>query len=424
MAKVREQTASRRARTAMQRLAILLVLASCGVCAANILNPSFEDTYYVAGHGNVPLGWRRVSHPSFNSYSTSDWSTDGLHSVCLLSRLTTATNVHTFDPGVHQAFSQVLDLTGIDVITFDAQLASGSGGLFEHFEAVLLVDNVPVWTRSSEGLYTGQRVNVSHLGGWRRVEVRLTALDSGAFDTSYMAYWDNFQLATGPEIIPATVVFDPNALNLASCRRWTTCYVTLPEAYDANDIVGSSVTVQGADPDAAAIPAYMGRQRWASAEGNEHNVADRDGDSLLERMIRFEHALLKEIVAEPDATLTVSGQLVDGSEFEGTATIRVIDLGRNRIRCQLLRKRLDQAAERLREMRSRWSEREKPVPPVCARVGKFRGRVRNACEKFREGREDREENGDRDDVKAMWAQLQEKLQIVHNRSRGNRGRGR
>ena len=71
----------------------------------------------------------------------------------------------------------------------------------------------------------------------------------------------------------------------------------------------------------------MGEEGWATPAANEGNIADRDGDGVPERMVKFDRAAVQEIVQPPEATVTVTGKLTDGTPFEGTATIRVIDNG-------------------------------------------------------------------------------------------------
>ena len=46
--------------------------------------------------------------------------------------------------------------------------------------------------------------------------------------------------------VEATVDFDPDTLNLTSYKgRWVTCYIELPEGYDAGDILCDTVKLNG-----------------------------------------------------------------------------------------------------------------------------------------------------------------------------------
>lgn len=296
-------------RIAVGSLAVLIVMVWSGVCTADVLNPSFELMNVVTGHGAVPSYWRRVDHPSFNSYCTLSWRTDGIVSAALLSRLTNNGTAYNFTPGDFQAFWQDVDLTGIGRIKFDVRLAANPSGDFDHFEAALYVGGVRLWTKTVGGTYLDQEVDVSHLAGWRCVELRLTARESGVFSTSYWAQWDNIRLVEGAPSIPAEIDLDPDTLNLNSNGQWITCYIELEDTYDPADIDGATVKLED-------IPAYDG-----------NIIVDHDGDGIMERMVKFEGAAVQAIVQPPEATLTVTGQLVTGMSFEGSATIRVIDTG-------------------------------------------------------------------------------------------------
>jgi hypothetical protein len=299
--------------TGVASLVVLIVLAWSGVCAADPLNPSFEMTYAgLPWPRPLPLYWGHVDHPSFNSYCTNLWSTNGGMSVTLLNRIGQAVS-----PGSYESLYQYVDLTGIASIKFDVWLSAYPAGLFEHFEASLLVDGVPLWSRDAGGLYLDQEVSVASLPGWRRLEIRNTALDAGTFSAAYWTQWDNLRFVKGPTVVPATVDLDPGTLNPQSNGQWITCYIKLGPDYDVKAIDGTTVTLND-------IPAYIGSQGWATGPGTESNVADYDSDGVLERMVKFERAAVQAIVTPPEATVAIKGQLVSGTLFEGTAVLHVL----------------------------------------------------------------------------------------------------
>jgi len=117
-----------------------------------------------------------------------------------------------------------------------------------------------------------------------------------------------------PEPIAAWLDIDPNTLNLASGGKWITCYIWLPGEYD------------------------------------EEQVA----------MAKFGRSKVQEMVEPGYVELTVSGELVDGTRFEGTDTIKVIDKGHKKksapecavqvtevkiIRCELVGNKFEEIEE-------------------------------------------------------------------------------
>jgi hypothetical protein len=105
--------------------------------------------------------------------------------------------------------------------------------------------------------------------------------------------------------IPAMIDIDPNTLNLKSKGRWITCYITLNEPYDPDDIVISSILLED------TIPAEWG---------------DIQGDRL---MLKFDRSAVQALLPVGTYNLKVTGELTDGTSFEGYSDeIRVIDPGK------------------------------------------------------------------------------------------------
>ncbi len=323
---VTRRTASKR-NALVRSLVIPIILVWSGVCAADIVNPGFEMTRYLSGRV-LPQSWTPTDNLSFNSYCTSLWSTQGQLSVAMFNRIG-----RTVAPGNFQGFYQFVDLTGMGRIRFDVDLEVRPAGLFEHFEAVLLVDGVAVWSRNTGGVYRDQEVDISNLAGWHRIDLRLRAVDAGTFGSAYWTEWDNLRLIEKPKIIPAVINLDPGILNPASNGNWVTCYIELTEKQDVHLIDGASVTLNG-------VPAYMGQQGWATPQANDENVADFDNDGTLERMVRFDRAAVAATIQPPQGTVTVQGRLTDatagalatvvlksGTPFEGATTLGVLTRG-------------------------------------------------------------------------------------------------
>jgi hypothetical protein len=333
-------------RLAIGCVVILILLMGSGVCVAEVLNPSFETTYMGTPYPRLlPQGWYHADHASFNSYCTNSWSTDGTLSAALLSRIGKAVS-----PGNYESFYQFVDLTGIASIEFDIRLVALPAGAFAHFEASLLVDGVPLWSQNAAGVYLDQQVSVSGMAGWHRIEMCNTARDTGTFTLAYWTQWDNLRLIEGPKTIPAVIDLEPDTLRLHCPGKWIVCFIELPAGYDVNDIDEATVTLQD-------IPAYLGKEGWGKLALNKREVTDRDGDGVPERMarfdqdkegwgklalhkrkvmdhdgdgiperiVRFDQDAVRAIVQPPEAILTVKGNLVDKTPFEGSATIKVVD---------------------------------------------------------------------------------------------------
>ncbi len=118
------------------------------------------------------------------------------------------------------------------------------------------------------------------------------------------------------------VNFDPDTLNLKSKGKWITCYIELPEGYDVWQIDGSTVLFNG------IVPAYLGKEGWVKAEANESNITDNDEDGILERMVKFDRAAVRDILSPGTAViLTLTGKVFYNAglaDFEGKDVIRVI----------------------------------------------------------------------------------------------------
>ncbi len=145
------------------------------------------------------------------------------------------------------------------------------------------------------------------------------------YTTSYGAGGRDFWLVKLAPKIPlaATVDIDPNTLNLWSNGNWITTYIELPEGYDVHDIDLSAIELN----DTVAAELYP------------TCVGDSDGDGIPDLMVKFDRAAVAAyIMANVDSTLlterrgvtitlTVTGNLGDGTAFEGSDTIRVMCRG-------------------------------------------------------------------------------------------------
>ncbi|MBE0447824.1 MAG: hypothetical protein IBX64_06950 [Actinobacteria bacterium] len=113
--------------------------------------------------------------------------------------------------------------------------------------------------------------------------------------------------------VTAKIDIDPDTLNLKSRGRWITAYIELPEGYDAADIDVSTVLLNDKVP----------------AESMPTGIGDYDEDGIPDLMVKFDRAMVKGMLSPGDAVeLTVTGELIDGTPFKGSDTIRVISKGK------------------------------------------------------------------------------------------------
>jgi hypothetical protein len=121
------------------------------------------------------------------------------------------------------------------------------------------------------------------------------------------------------EILEAEVDCDPDTLNLKSMGEWITCYIELPQGYDPRDIDATTILLNGVlkpelDP------------KYGFARSEDSYIVDHDGDGIPERMVKFDRSDVERILSPGESVLLIiTGQLYDGTRFEGSDVIRVID---------------------------------------------------------------------------------------------------
>jgi predicted outer membrane repeat protein len=116
-------------------------------------------------------------------------------------------------------------------------------------------------------------------------------IDMGAFE--YM------------KLLPAEVSFVPHNINLANKGRWITCYIRLPQSYNIADI-----------DFCVLLPEYeIEPEQFLFNEEKQVVVA------------RFNYEQLQGILGIGAVELTINAQLTDGTVFEGTDVIKVINEG-------------------------------------------------------------------------------------------------
>jgi hypothetical protein len=112
------------------------------------------------------------------------------------------------------------------------------------------------------------------------------------------AYEYNPPISVEAKIVPRTI-------NLASKGKWITSYIWLPDEYDVAEIDPNSILFEDE---------IQPEQFWVD---EEQPIA----------IIKFDREDVQSILSAGQAELTISGQLIDGSVFEGADIIRVINRG-------------------------------------------------------------------------------------------------
>jgi parallel beta-helix repeat protein len=150
----------------------------------------------------------------------------------------------------------------------------------------------------------------------------------GIWDSPYgidVENQDNYPLVNPltptPTVVTATLDVAPDTLNLRSVDEWITCFVELPESYDVSDIDVSTVMLNDTIPVSLLdVPA---------PEPVPIEIGDSDNDTIPDLMVKFDRAMvsasiLSKGITYGNVTLTIAGELFDGTPFEGSDSIRVV----------------------------------------------------------------------------------------------------
>lgn len=119
-----------------------------------------------------------------------------------------------------------------------------------------------------------------------------------------------------PPVVSATIDINPDTLNMKSKGNVITCYIELPEGYHVEDINIESVKLSKINDDLLASPLYV---------LGPSGVGDYDSDGVPDLMVKFNRRRLISLLETGNVKFTVAGQIIDGQQFEGTDTIRVIE---------------------------------------------------------------------------------------------------
>jgi parallel beta-helix repeat protein len=110
----------------------------------------------------------------------------------------------------------------------------------------------------------------------------------------------------------ATTNIEPDTLNLKGKEQWITSYVEFPEGYDVNNINVSTIMLNNT----------------ISAELGPTAIGDYDNDAIPDLMVEFNRTAVAALILSKgiffgNVTITITGQLSDGTMLEGNDIIRV-----------------------------------------------------------------------------------------------------
>ncbi len=147
-------------------------------------------------------------------------------------------------------------------------------------------------------------------------DIHISYFDYSDPRIGYVKYASTKRLPTGG--IMATIDIHPNTLNLKSKGKFITAYIEL-EGADVRDIDASSILLNG------AISPILD-EKYGFVTSEDSYIVDHDNGGIMKRKVKFDRAEVQRILTPADEViLTISGSLLDGTEFEGTDIIRVIN---------------------------------------------------------------------------------------------------
>lgn len=165
---------------------------------------------------------------------------------------------------------------------------------------------------------------------WNYMISNWTLIPNSGVNTSANYVWANvthLSIFTGIGRPPtAHVHINPDTFNLKTTMNWVTGYIELPEGYDVMDIDATTILLNG------TIPPELD-PRYGFVTDPDEYITDYNNDAILERMVKFDKDEVKSLIMDyldlngwrfRDITLTVSGEFYDGTQFEGSDSIRVI----------------------------------------------------------------------------------------------------
>lgn len=155
---------------------------------------------------------------------------------------------------------------------------------------------------------TGYRSFLGIVGDIRVESIRVF---EETYDSDDVSYDDiAFGIPVGLDI-EATIDIQPETLNLKSKGNWITAYIELPDRFDVKDIDVRTVVLEDT----------------VLAGNYPVETGDYDADGVPDLMVKFNRQVLIEHLngAVGEMTLTLRGEFGDGTPFEGSDLVSVIN---------------------------------------------------------------------------------------------------
>jgi hypothetical protein len=113
---------------------------------------------------------------------------------------------------------------------------------------------------------------------------------------------------------PCTINIQPDTLNKKSKGKYVTCYIELPEGYSADDI----------DIETAILTVNV---TSIGAELSPVDIGGYNNNDILDCMVKFDRESIQDACNAGAVEFTLSCETYEGTLFEGTDTVLVLDKG-------------------------------------------------------------------------------------------------
>jgi hypothetical protein len=189
----------------------------------------------------------------------------------------------TYTQGVSQFFELTIDM--------DAKTTS------------LAMDGFPIPLCQNKNFYETGASDLAHMN----FEVGYTTYQAYALDD--LKIWS--------DVADSSIDINPNTLNLKSKGKWIMGRIELPVQDNTTLVDIPTVAIVDINGVPVNIPA-----EWGNCDVEE---GANPGEYVLKCMVKFDRSAVQDACVPGPTTITITGQLTDGTTFEGSDTINVIN---------------------------------------------------------------------------------------------------